>query len=51
MKRERLTDPPGRGLADDMIEDDPSPPDARRFDKDGRRLPGPNTEEPEPDPE
>jgi hypothetical protein len=50
MKRERMTDPPGRGLADDMIGDDPSPPDARRFDKNGRRLPAPNAPVPEPAP-
>lgn len=29
----------GETLADDLIADDPIPPDARRFDSDGKRLP------------
>jgi hypothetical protein len=39
--RERMTDPEGQGLADDLIGDDPIPDDARRFDERGYPIPKP----------
>ncbi|MEO8181139.1 MAG: hypothetical protein ABI895_20060 [Deltaproteobacteria bacterium] len=39
MTKERMTDPEGEGLADDLIGDDPIPDDARRFDENGHALP------------
>jgi len=48
MKRKRRRDPKGEGLADDLIGDDPTPSDARRFDEDGMPITKRSTSLPAP---